>query len=425
MCLKDHRMVKAACGASLRVLFPGKFETMQAELEEEGLQLPSARVLLRARARLDCVAMLCSRLDFAGKYRRPDGGGRCLYVYCDSSPSKGREIFGSILDVYLHGVRETTLTLPGALLSHGFTGALSKVATFVWQLWLVAGPDVSRFQEVLEDVRCVTCDYGVEANIPNCRDFIASWVREHLNVNPPRPEFEASPYMFSMSVHVPDWNHLTGALLERTTSSLKLWPKMLKYMRAACEFLRVADYRDTFGDWLFRQGFEHLQSTMTSFSASFARWRYETLHRVTVALLVVEVPCSQLARKEIWGEVQEGRRRDDFLEAVGSDMFWKWLRTFSPIFVEIDRFRSWSRGCSCHGEAQGKRVRTACERKGRRLQEAPQRFEDLMTFLVNTSHNADLSSSSGDQEIFAELVNFVRLCMDDLEEKFAWVHSPP
>jgi hypothetical protein len=166
--LRSNASLAAACKAAVRALWPKRHKVVLADVEANGASMPSATTLERARPRLDCASMLCSRTDFAGRYKRPCPGSRAIFVYTDASPSKGREVFGSILDLYLCGRRECTLVLPGVLLSHGYTTALSKASALLWQLWLVAGPDVCRFRELLEDIPCISADYGTEALLVDC-----------------------------------------------------------------------------------------------------------------------------------------------------------------------------------------------------------------------------------------------------------------
>ena len=278
--LKQIADVKRASSAGLRALWPATWKQKLRELEDAGFTMPSERVLRDARARMDICAMLATRWEFQlGSLRRPRTGRRGIILSTDSSPQKGREVAGTIMEVWINGQLQASLTLPGVLLSHGYTTLRSKVSACLWQLFLVVGSHEAQFKEVLEDVRAFVTDYGTESGIADVRNFVREWALEELGLVWAPVDLQTLPFAFPCAVHLPDWNHLCGNLLFRALSVVPRWPTFLKDMRAITEFLRVADYRDCWATWLEQRG-QHWGRELKSFSEGFIRWRYETVHRV-------------------------------------------------------------------------------------------------------------------------------------------------
>ena len=122
-------------------------------------------------------------------------GARAIFIYTDSSPTRGQEVLGTLLDVLINGeVVAHAFVLTGALLAHGYQGVLSKSATVLWQLWLSCGPDLHVFLEVLLDVRCFITDCGTESLLADGRSILEAWAQElkraaRTKNSPPPPPF--------------------------------------------------------------------------------------------------------------------------------------------------------------------------------------------------------------------------------------------
>ncbi len=192
-----------------------------------------------------------------------------------------------------------------------------------------------------------------------------------------------------------------------------------------CRFLRVTDYRDTWQAVLLETHDFELASSFVRFSASFARWRYETVHKVTAAVLALRPICEHHCRKAIWGKVQDNKLLDRFVTTCGDTKFWKWLQTFAPAFEVLEKFRTWARGCACHEDELRAGIKVKCPWMDRRLREAPDAVSRLLALLADTGTDLTLEKCEGDAAVYAEYGVFLRLVLDDVKHMWQWVFEPP
>ncbi len=176
--------------------------------------------------------MLIHREKFAeGEYRQPSSGTRALFIYTDSSPSKGREVLGTVMDVFIGGSLLRTMTLPCTVLAHGYSSAYDKTSAVLLQLWLTCGPELTRVISVLSDIRCFCTDFGVESLLADMKNIFADWAWKQHRLRIDHP-FLCGNYIFPLCVHIPDWSRLVSNCLQRSLATLMLW---VPYLEKSCE----------------------------------------------------------------------------------------------------------------------------------------------------------------------------------------------
>ena len=125
----------------------------------------SRTTLLRARTRLDCVAMLLLRTF----YLRRRIADLDLYVFVDGSPLwRGSELFAATIDVFYPNYFRRTL-LPVVSLAYGHLDVTGKTTALLWQLLLIFG--ACSLAAICDRVRSVTTDNGVE-RLLGCRHHL-------------------------------------------------------------------------------------------------------------------------------------------------------------------------------------------------------------------------------------------------------------
>ena len=130
-------------------------------------------------------------------------------------------------------------------------------------------------------------------------------------------------------------------------SCARLGP-VLEQLQDLWNFLRVADYRTRWQAALHASRNGDLALHLNHFSASFVRWRYDTIPDVKMSLLKVRTICEQHCAKEVWVPLQDRKLLDRFVAACKDKSLWMCIATFSHAFSALHPFQTWARGCLCH-----------------------------------------------------------------------------
>jgi hypothetical protein len=214
-----------------------------------------------------------------------------------------------------------TRVFPGASLGHGFTSTVDKVMSFLWALWLMVGPSVATMEQFLLDVRSFTTDFGVESlmsDVKNLFDHFAQSVGQRASA-----QFAAYTHLFPNSSFLPDWNHNSMNLVKRVLNSLDRWPSILARLRSLCEFFKIWEYRSCLRQSVISLGRFDLADILRNFTASFAHWRYETVHLVFTALQKLRNFCENFFDETCLGNVAEAALVANVRDACRDKSLWR------------------------------------------------------------------------------------------------------
>ena len=193
-------------------------------------------------------------------------------MYCDSSSIAGSEIFAAVIDIFINGQFLFQLTLPGALLAHGYTDVYSKLCTLVWALWMVGGANIF---EILEDIVAVVADQGsVERSLAQARNVIGAFCK-HYRI-PYSPSFAGHDHSLPYAIEVPDWLHIISNAIKSAFEQVHNWPSILYMIRNVLAVFKNEGFCDAMAAHLKSNGLEQWVWVLDKGAASFAKWRYET-----------------------------------------------------------------------------------------------------------------------------------------------------
>jgi len=105
----------------------------------------------------------------------------------------------------------------------------------------------------------------------------------HLKVS---ARFLQSAFLFPNAVEVDDWNHQMAGCMKAALSSVSTWPDRLLNLRAWCRFFKDDSHRAAVAVYLRSIGQDRVAGLLTSWTASFAKWRYRC-HNIGISLWVV------------------------------------------------------------------------------------------------------------------------------------------
>ena len=309
-------------------------------------QDPRRSVLQKSLARADFVSMSVTRRMFQ-KWRKDDAVV-AINVYSDASPVVGVELQGMLIDVVLKDGETIRLILPGSTLAYGRTDAISKGVALLWAIFLVAGPTADDIGWFCDNVRSFTTDFGVEMHLldlPDVAEAMVAWAGGrplYLCV----PMVKANSRQFKYALRVAGWSHTLGGIMKKIAEGMDEWPQSLGKMRALVKFYKNGTYRSHIRRKLKLA--PELDQTLKNFTASFAKWRYETVAEVLMQLLNVREVSELPLPTELFAKPQDPDEMATVMAACRDKPFWRWASAnYKKIFRDLELLRRWGMVCEC------------------------------------------------------------------------------
>lgn len=348
--LRSPKLFEEALDDSLAYLFqdrevvPGRDKSVD----------PKRTSLQCALSRADVVCMLVTRRLFQ-KWRHEDCL-KCVNVYSDASPVVGTELQGMLLDLVFKDGTLTRLVLPGSTLAYGHTGTIDKGVALLWAFWLVAGPTVEDLTWVFGKVTSFTTDFGVEMHLLDMPDITEAFVAWAGGRPLDQVRFLVKPdrRLFPRALRLAGWSHMMGNIMKTVAEKFPSWPSSLGKMRALCKFYKNNTYRQHIRR---KMAFDEpaLDSSLKSFTAGFAKWRYETVYEVERQLLRVRAVSAHLS-PALFAHAQDQAEISSVFNACKDLAFWRWLAaSFNKIFASLEYLRRWGMVCECPGHQEARR----------------------------------------------------------------------
>jgi hypothetical protein len=198
--------------------------------------------------------------------------------------------------------------------------------------------------------------------------------------------------------------------------------------RPLCTWLRVAAHREVIMDRLKSMGrawasIKHL----TSFSCSFAKWRWETLDTVSCGLGRVEDDLKAGFLADDFRGTQDRAELGSVCEAIFHPRFWIWNRTLRRIVPIFECFRKWGNGCSCHEaeciDASSRHAIFKCVWKGCRLHELKRRVDK---FIVDVrAFRDELNAAELTDDEFADMMYGCNASISATQRKTSHLNELP
>ena len=354
----------------------------------------SDRHLRRKKEHLDVVGMLLQRRTFHSEVASDTVD--CLNVYSDASPVVGKEIQGMVVDFTHKDGSVRRVVLPGASLAYGNYDATNKTICLIHALWLICGPDAFHLRRACELVTSLTTDFGVEMNIANVPDCIDAYLEfmDGAELSTLRSKVKFGRQSFPNALRIAGWNHTISSIMKTVMKSCEQYPEHLASMRTMCAFFNCVAYRDHLAKVLAPK-VPNAAKLLKSVSASFAKWRYETLILVGNSLLPLRELCEKYLREELFQNVQDREQLQCVVNICRNREFWKWLSAVhTHVLLPLEELRRWGMCCP-HKKCLEKRLdgqkHVLCDRNSRRLPQAWTEVEKLIANYKTWSKKLDPS----------------------------------
>jgi len=118
------------------------------------------------------------------------------------------------------------------------------------------------------------------------------------------PLIDRARRLFPAALRISGWSHTCGGIMKAVCKKVVSWPEQLDRIRCLCRFFR----NETWREHLVRccQGrVPGLAKLLEHFTASVAKWRYETTDFALVSLIPLRLLCETCIRVELFTNAQD------------------------------------------------------------------------------------------------------------------------
>ena len=164
-----------------------------------------------------------------------------IMIFIDASPQwRGVELFAGSFDMISHGIFRycARRLFPQIQIGPLLYTVLGKCFALLWQVWLVAGPDIGRMRAFTDRVRSFCTDLGAERSVFKVPDLLPDFCR-HIGVAVPR-SYVRRQFLFPNAMLVTGWHHVFDGVVRFGMFSLKWFPSFLNKLKLMVKFFRNA-----------------------------------------------------------------------------------------------------------------------------------------------------------------------------------------
>lgn len=389
----------------------------------------SRRNIERNKAKLDIVGMLVQQRKFHAEVAA--GELDCINVYSDGSPVVGKELQGMVCDFCYKDGRVRRVVLPGASLDYGHFDAQNKTLCLVHAIWLICGPDAYHMEAAFGLISSLTTDFGIEirtADMPNCIKAYLAWMGG-MALHDVKSKVEFGTRLFLNALRIAGWNHSLASVVKKAMKECDRYPEYLDMMRLLCSFFHNDTYREYLGRAVSGRVPE-AKKLLKSFSASFAKWRYETLFVVMGALLALRVICEGHLREALFQNVQDRAQLQGVVRACRDPGLWTWMAAVHEhLLTPLERLRRWGMVCyheGCHDLRRDGQRHVSCPQNSRRLHQAWAEVTATITSLNAKADSITLAECGGSNYVW-NLMNrsLMRVATAQLRTRFRYLSLLP
>ena len=193
----------------------------------------------------------------------------------------------------------------------------------------------------------ITTDFGVEVHtleLPNILQAFLSWHAgtplEHV-----RGLVDHSSRLFYAALRIAGWCHCWGNLMKYIAEKSKRWPEVLDGMRALVNFWQNRSWRKYMKKVMQGKAFDLKE--LDHFTASMAKWRYETIPATMKDLLRLRIP-SQYLSPELFPNAKDKTVIQKACDAGRNPWLWSYMdNSYNLCFLSCEECRRWGMVCEC------------------------------------------------------------------------------
>ena len=232
--------------------------------------------------------------------------------------------------------------------------------------------------------------------------------------------------IFLIIVGYSGWSHLLSNAMKHSLTFCAEWPRYLSMIRDLCSFFKNDTYRKFVGRKLKDQVAGSVKMCK-SWTASFAKWRYETVDAVFAQLLQYKIILNQMHTLAAdFARTYDPAATEAAFQAANDGMLMTFVTVWHTLIVRpLEQARRWGLMCVCHADQYRHGKKTHCVMSGRRLHGARQRIDELLDVLRQNRNDIDLMMCGGAQWLFLDVCAALDGLITWLSMKFKFLWEIP
>jgi len=188
---------------------------------------------------------------------------------------------------------------------------------------------------------------------------------------------------------------------------------------------RNATWREWIGKAL-KDRYPEAPGLLESFTANFAKWRYEAIVDVLTQLNRLR-RVATMVREEMFANTQEKETVQQAINAFRDARFWQWCSVLlEQVFKPLEGWRHWGMVCPCCGDKRrANQKKITCSMKSRRLHQAWDFLQKRIADLNRWANNLTMQACEESRTIFRTVQSMLRLAAATIRTRFRYLGMVP
>ena len=277
----------------------------------------------------------------------------------------------------------------------------------------------------------ISTDAGIELNTLLMTDTLSAFLHwmggEELSQC--ARYIKVNARLMPFAIRISGWSHGMASVIENITNRWEGWPDCLAKRRALCTLYRNTTWRRHVSRAVAVGHPDVDIACLKSYTANFAKWRYETVPTVFGALRPLRHISEHCLVRSWFVNPQDRETIQKTFEAAADPFYWKYVEySEKEIYARIEKCRHWGMICTCPHHVQAGREgakHIRCPYNGRRLRDAWSTIEREMATALARADALLPEDVEGDVRLCALLKSQLRQKAGVLKQRFTYLKLPP
>ena len=229
-------------------------------------------------------------------------------------------------------------------------------------------------------------------------------------------------------MRISGWSHGFGNIMKKTAESIPTWPAKLQAMQQLVTFWKNHTWRTLVRGASRQQNLEGTDA-LEHVSASFAKWRYETITQVTKELSRMRPFGERVVRHELFKDPQDKSLMDSVVFHYQDKPLQAFITVTNKfIWKTLEDARRWGMTCDCDLHIQLRRSgarHISCPRNGRNIRHGWAFIQSLIADLRDKANALTLADCEGDLEVYRDTRDMLLKVMGSLRMRFKYLSVAP
>ena len=307
---------------------------------------------------------------------------------------------------------------------------MAKSVAVLWACFLVAGPFFEDMKWWLSLVSTIITDAGTEKHTVEMPDVLRAFLLWNSGavLETCAALVSHAEFLFPNAMRIYGWSHLWSNLMSCVAEVCPSWEAIKNDMRTLVPFWRNRSWRK----WVkvALRGTDVDPRLFVAFTASMAKWRFETIPDSQRQLLRLRDVHEKHLKEEMFADVQEKETMKRVLAAAKNKEFWIFTEaSYSHVFARCEGARRWGLTCNCPEHIRARREegkkRIECYKNSRKLCQAYDFLASVKQDLFDKGCSLTIEECGGHNDIWMCVKTMLWKAMTGIDQRFGHLNRLP